>query len=71
MTIYSSTLCKTINKKTGDIRYYLSVCDVMRRISKREFNGRYDASYRKDCMITKETKTSFKHFVCVYFNHYQ
>lgn len=68
--IYTSTLCRTVSKATGQARYYLSVCGVMRRISKAEFNLRYSAAFRKDSMLTKETKTTFKHYVCVYFNHY-
>lgn len=61
--IYLREVFRSVNKKTGAVRYYMTVCNTSRRISK----AHYDMFYRQadgiDTVFTKETAHARRHYV--------
>ena len=56
---YTSSLLKTTNTTTGNVRYYVSICDVMQRISKAEYDARRDGCDGV-CNLYDETKKNHR-----------
>ena len=42
---YYSELLKTVNNKNGLITYFVKKCDIFTRISKNEYDERYNSAY--------------------------
>jgi len=64
---YQSELMKVTNIKTGKTTYYVSKCDVMQRISKVDFDQRYDiADGFSCCHQVKTTKHVRQYITAVY-----
>lgn len=40
MTTYRSTICESINERTGKSRFYIEKCGVFQRVSAEEFRAR-------------------------------
>ena len=71
MKIYYSELMRSVNKTSGKITYYVKVCDVMKRITREEYDKRYDDADGISCLYTKETKAHWRHYTTAIYEYYQ
>jgi hypothetical protein len=62
MTKYIIEVAKTINKNTGAKRYFKVVCDVLTRISLKEYEEIYDSSVGVSNLFTTSNKIITKHY---------
>ena len=69
MKIYYSELLRSVNKTSGKITYYVKVCDVMKRITREEYNKRYEDADWISCLYTKATKTHWRQYATVVYEH--
>ena len=68
MKIYYSELMHRVNKTSGKITYYAKVGDVMKRITREEYNKRYDNADWISCLYTKATKTHWRQYATVVYS---
>lgn len=69
MKLYYSEVLRSVNKTSGKIIYYVKVCDVMKRITREEYDKRYDDADGVCCLHTKETKTHWRHYTTLVYEH--
>jgi hypothetical protein len=60
---YQSELMRLTNLKTGNKRYYVSICDVMTRVSYEDYLQRYDSADGFSSYHTTETKTHKREYI--------
>ena len=66
MTKYTIELARTVNKKTGGKRYFKVVCDMLTRISLKEYDAIYNSCSGIGSLSTTSNKNVTKHYtLCV------
>ena len=53
---YEMEVLKTVNTETGNTTYYKKVCDVMKRISKKEYDNCRDECFGVSCRYNTVSK---------------
>ena len=69
MKIYYSELMRSVNKTSGKITYYVKICDVMKQITREEYDKRYDDADGVSCLYTKQAKTHWRHYTTVSYEY--
>jgi hypothetical protein len=62
MTTYVIEIARTVNKKTGAKRYFKVVCDVLTRISLKEYDEIHDCCRGVCNLFTTSNKNITKHY---------
>jgi len=66
------TLLETVHKTTNKSRYYIKTDGLhsppFRRISREYYEDLSQSAHRKDCFLTTETKTCWRHFKSIYLS---
>lgn len=62
MKMYTSELLVVTNKDTGKQQYYVQKCDTFQRVSKAEYDERYQAADGISCLFTKSTLTHVRSY---------
>lgn len=70
MAKYQSELLRVGNKKTGKWRYFIKDCaGDFTRISKADYDNRYDSADGFSNLFTKNSSTHYRHYTtAVYYN---
>ena len=56
MTTYCSTICQSVNLKTGISRYYIKKCGVFQRVSHDEFHERNNMADTWECIWSQSVR---------------
>ncbi|BAO58538.1 hypothetical protein FDH89_gp23 [Pseudomonas phage phiR18] len=67
VTLYQSELMRCENLQTGNVTYYMQVCNAMRRISKAEYDERYTKADGLTCLYTKRSKRYCRHYLTLLY----
>lgn len=66
-TKYQSELLRTVNSESGKTYFYIKKCNEFTRISKEEYNERYDSSDGVSCLFTDIKGKFTRHYTTVTF----
>lgn len=69
MTIYTRTICKTINKETNKTNYFMQSLGSLTRISKEDYFNRKERAIKQDWLLTKSDKTHIRHYVTCHYEY--
>jgi len=67
MKLYQSELMRVENKATGGTTYFVKKCDVFARISRDDYEKRYQTSDGVSCLFTRSTKRHIRHYTTVIY----
>lgn len=71
MTIkrFQSELMRCTNNETGKVTYYVSKCDVFSRISKEDYNKRYDEADEFLCVYQRTTGKFTRRYITAIYEY--
>lgn len=57
MKLYQTELMESVRLADGKVTYYVKICDVFKRVSKSEYDRRYNEADGLSCLYSKESRT--------------